>query len=48
MLATPEGIEHLADGVYSSSELEELHIKRRAEERSAGSQAIADIRQESR
>jgi hypothetical protein len=31
VLATPEEIEHLADGVYSLSELEELYIKRRAE-----------------
>jgi hypothetical protein len=31
MLATAEEIEHLADGVYSLSELEELYIKRRAE-----------------
>jgi hypothetical protein len=35
MLATPEEIGHLADGVYSLSELEELYIKRRAEEEAA-------------
>jgi len=35
MLATPEEIEHLADGVYSLSELEELYIKRRADEQAA-------------
>jgi len=35
MLATSEEIEHLADGVYSLSELEELYGKRRAEEQAA-------------
>lgn len=35
MLATPEEIRHLADGVYSLSELEELYIKRRADEQAA-------------
>lgn len=33
MLATPEEIEHLADGVYTLAELEELYIRRRNEER---------------
>ena len=32
ILATPEEIEHLANGIYTLSELEELHVKRRAEE----------------
>lgn len=32
MLASPEEIGHIADGVYSFSELEELYIRRRAEE----------------
>lgn len=35
MLATPEEIGHIADGVYSLSELEELYIKRRTEEQDA-------------
>ena len=35
MLASPEEIGHIADGVYSLSELEELYIKRRAEEQAA-------------
>jgi hypothetical protein len=35
MLATGGEIEGLADGVYSFSELEELYIKRRADEHSA-------------
>ena len=35
MLATPEEIEHLAEGVYSLSELEELYIMRRADEQAA-------------
>jgi hypothetical protein len=35
MLATSEEIGHLADGVYSLSELEELYIKRRAKEQAA-------------
>jgi hypothetical protein len=31
-LATPEEMEHLADGVYTPDELKELWVKRRAEE----------------
>jgi hypothetical protein len=31
-LATGEEIEHLADGVYSFAELQELYVKRRADE----------------
>jgi hypothetical protein len=33
LLATPEEIEHIADGVYSFAELEELCIKRQADEK---------------
>jgi hypothetical protein len=33
MLATPEEIEHLADGVYTLADLEDLYIRRRSEER---------------
>jgi hypothetical protein len=32
MLATPQEMEEFADGVYSFPELEELYMKRRAEE----------------
>jgi len=32
MLATPEEISQIADGVYSLTELEELFVKRREEE----------------
>ena len=32
ILATPEEMTHLADGVYSFSELEELNIKRRTQQ----------------
>jgi hypothetical protein len=35
LLATREELEHLADGVYSFDELEELHLKRLAEEQAA-------------
>ena len=31
-LATSQEIEHLADGIYSFAELEELYTKRRADE----------------
>jgi len=32
MLATPEEIEHIADGIYSLADLEEIFIRRRLEE----------------
>jgi hypothetical protein len=35
LLATREELGHLADGVYSFDELEELHLKRLAEEQAA-------------
>jgi hypothetical protein len=34
MLATQEEIEHLADGIYSLAELEELYLRRREDEKS--------------
>jgi hypothetical protein len=36
LLATPEEIEHIADGVYSFAELEELCTKRQADEKRKG------------
>jgi hypothetical protein len=32
MLATPEEIEHIADGIYSLADLQEIFIRRRLEE----------------
>ena len=32
ILASPEEVEYLAEGVYSLEELEELYMRRRAEE----------------
>lgn len=42
MLASPEEIRHLADGVYSLSELEELYRMRRAEEGNRPSESFGD------
>lgn len=39
LLASPEEIEHIADGVYSFAELEELCIKRQADEKRKGQSA---------
>jgi hypothetical protein len=39
LLASPEEIEHIADGVYSFAELEELCVKRQADEKRKGQSA---------
>jgi hypothetical protein len=36
ILADPEELEHLAECVYSLEDLEELHMRRRAEEQASG------------